>query len=439
MAEQNTQIGSMDALFKTVYHNKVENLIPDFTQVQGKIKFDKQAKVGELYRMPVTLAAEQAITYASGESEALEAFTLIDPIAGNRVKADIKSSEMLLRSSISYKAAYSGDNAKAAFHNSTYDLVMNMNESIRRRLEIDLIYGQSPLGVVASVASDVVTITAASWAPGIWAGMKGAHIQCYATGGTALNVGFNADAGDGYGTYTKVVSVDLENRQITVDDAQNIIATDDIYFKSALRTPHATASSRVFGSMLGIYTQVTTSDPFFGIDPGDYELWSGNTVAAGGAPLTFAMFLRGAAMAQAKGAVNEFCAFVNPFGWQDLMSDLSALRRYDSSNKVSKITMGSDEIEFHTGNGTIKIKSHPCIKEGEAIVIAPAVWKRIGATDVTFRRPNMGGKVSTSPSFFRELTDKAGFELRAYSDQSIFSRKPGLNFAITGIVNSTTF
>ena len=54
---------------------------------------------------------------------------------------------------------------------------------------------------------------------------------------------------------------------------------------------------------------------------------------------------------------------------------------------------------------------------------------RIGSTDVTFKRPDQGD------TFFREIEDAAGYELRAYSDQALLCFSPGKNTLISGIVN----
>ena len=57
---------------------------------------------------------------------------------------------------------------------------------------------------------------------------------------------------------------------------------------------------------------------------------------------------------------------------------------------------------------------------------------RVGSTDITFKLPGQ----EYEDRFFRELTDRAGFELRAYTDQALFCEAPGKLVLIEDIVNS---
>jgi hypothetical protein len=51
---------------------------------------------------------------------------------------------------------------------------------------------------------------------------------------------------------------------------------------------------------------------------------------------------------------------------------------------------------------------------------------------MTFKLPGQ------QDEFFRHLSDAAGFELRLWSDQALFTYAPGRNVIVTGIVNSNT-
>jgi hypothetical protein len=58
-------------------------------------------------------------------------------------------------------------------------------------------------------------------------------------------------------------------------------------------------------------------------------------------------------------------------------------------------------------------------------------WMRVGSSDISFKRPGQG------EDFFKDLDSAAGYELRAYTDQCVFSSSPARNVLITGIVNAT--
>jgi len=67
------------------------------------------------------------------------------------------------------------------------------------------------------------------------------------------------------------------------------------------------------------------------------------------------------------------------------------------------------------------------VKEGYAYVLATEDWIRVGATDITFKRPGYEGE------FFRELNDHAGYELRCYTDQALFCSRPGRSVLISNL------
>ena len=87
-------------------------------------------------------------------------------------------------------------------------------------------------------------------------------------------------------------------------------------------------------------------------------------------------------------------------------------------------------IEYFSQNGKISVVAHNLVKEGEAFILPTRRWTRVGATDITFKNPMGGGE------FFKETADKAGFELRSYVNQAIFTDSPARSVKITNIVNS---
>ena len=118
---------------------------------------------------------------------------------------------------------------------------------------------------------------------------------------------------------------------------------------------------------------------------------------------------------------------VNPGHWDDLITEQSASRMYDSSYKADSMENGAKSLKFHTQAGVLEVKPNIYVPEGFCYIIKTEDFARIGSTDVTFKRPGQ------SDSFFRDLVDHAGFELRCYTDQALFCIKPGRQVIITNL------
>jgi len=126
------------------------------------------------------------------------------------------------------------------------------------------------------------------------------------------------------------------------------------------------------------------------------------------------------ALCMEKGLTEEdVVCLVNPKHWNKLMTDQAAKRQYDSSYSSEKMENGSKSLIFYGQNGKIEIHASLFVKEGFAYVFPPAELERIGSSDITFERPGFPGK------FFKEMESANGYELRAYSDQALFTSAPG--------------
>ena len=60
-------------------------------------------------------------------------------------------------------------------------------------------------------------------------------------------------------------------------------------------------------------------------------------------------------------------------------------------------------------------------------MFAPKLWKRIGATDLTFRLPDRGDE------FFLHLPQHAGYELRNYVSHALFTKAPAKSILLKNI------
>ncbi len=404
VAGSNT-LDTLNGLFKEVYAKDLIDLIPDGVKLLSKIPFAKKEQVlGNFYHQPVVLGQEHGVTFAGAGDDA---FTLEAPVAGQIKDAQVRGTQLVLRSVMGYaSAARSSEGGSKAFKQATKFLVGNMLRSVTKKLEIEMLYGQvgyATLAVMGATAL-IIPIPAAQWAPGIWAGAENMPIEI-------------RDSAGANPVQRVVTGVDFENKTITVNTTYQAAAGDVIWHKGAYSNEFA-----------GIHKIITNTGTLFNIDASQYSLFKGNTYSAGSAALSFAKIQEAVAKAVEKGLDNDVMIVVNPQSWSDLLTDQAALRMYDSSYSPSVSENGSKELKFHGQNGVIEIIPSIYCKQGFAYVISPDEMMRIGSTDVTFKRPGKGDE------FFRELENAAGYELRCYTDQALFCHAPGKNVLITAIV-----
>ena len=402
-------IGNLNGLFKEVYADKLSELIPEGLKIINAIDFvSKDKQGGNIFHQPIILGMEHGVTFAASDEDA---FNLLPAIAGSIKDAQVRGNPMVMRSILGYVAASRASGSKNAFMDATKYLVANMLRSASKKLEIEALYGQVGYGVVGTTpVSNVVAISAAEWASGIWAGAEGMPIDIYDAAGATLR-----------GSFT-VSSVDMAARTITLSTSPvtaGVVATDVIYHKGAFGNEFA-----------GIHKILTTqTGTLFNINVSQYNMFRGNQYAAGGA-MSFAKLVGAAILPTEKGLDTKLTFFVNPRGWADLMNEQAALRVYDQSYGNSSYSNGARSLKFFSLNGELEVIPSIYVKEGYAYGLSLDDWMRIGSSDITFKRPGQGEE------FFRDLENSAAYELRLYTDQAIFCMAPGRNVIISGIVNT---
>ena len=347
-------------------------------------------------------------------------------------KAEVDGYQMVLRSQMDYETAAKAQKGGArSFKKATQLQVENMMESLTKRLELSILYGQSGIGQASSsvntdATTTVLQISTASWATGIWAGME----NC------PLNV-FNASSGalvsSGADSIFIISKVDVANKKLTVTGtATGISALDtllsttagDIFFDTA----RASASS--YSEMVGLRAIMVNTGSLFGVSASTYNLWAGTLYDVGSTALTFGKIINGIAEASGRGLQEKMVVYLNDKTWANVASDQAALRKYDASYSDGKATNGYRSITFYSQNGEVELQPYNCVKEGEALGLPLKRIKRVGAQDLSFNSLGNDGRI------FRELSDGAGFEYRIYSDQSVFCETPAKLILFQNIVNS---
>lgn len=417
---------TLNGLFKEVYADEIENLIPDGVKLLKLVPFIESAKeIGNLYHQPVQLSHEQGLTYAAADSGA---FSLQNAVAAVFKDAQLNGSQMLLRSSMSYEAAARASNDRKAFVKATSLMVQNMVNSMAKRLEISCIYGSTNLGQIASGTGSgttrVYTVATASWASGIWAGSETMNVDL-------VSVAVPTSSGNKLNTNAAVVvvSVDLTARTVSVSgNGTDLTAIDGAISSGAFFI----YTSALLNDLNGLDRIITNTGTLYNISASSYALWKGNTFDAQSASLSFQKILSAVALGVERGLDEDVVCMISPKTWANISSDQAALRLYDDSYKSSKLENGASEYQFAGQNGKIDIVSSIYVKEGECFIFPPKRLKRIGAMNISFKMPGR----QQQEDFFLELTNSAGYELRSYTDQTLFSDSPARLVKIINIVNS---
>lgn len=409
MASTNTKT-SLDTMFKYTVAQDVNNLVPAHAIIQKLVpQLSEAEKTGRKFLWPVALTLENGVTYGDDT-----AFSYNDDVAAVYEEIEIDSTPVVLKSRVALSAANRMVSSKRSFITAMSLRSGNMKESLTKRAEIECLYGKTGIGVISAVSdssgTNLLTLTDASFAPGIFGGLEGSLLEARNSGGTKINT--NADL---------VISiVDVANKQITVTgnatDTAALSAAHLLYFKGAYSN-----------SMNGIDKQLTNSGSLFGISAATYDLWKANTVAVSG-NLTMSKVLEGVAKCVGKGGLAEEAVLLcSSRTFEKLNSDLAALREYDSSYDPKKAENGVEGIRYRAQSGIVEIVAHPFVKEGEAFLLPKGAMKRIGATEITF---GFG-----DGEYFEKLEGSAGYQLLAQYDWCILIDKPARCCKFTGITN----
>jgi len=180
--------------------------------------------------------------------------------------------------------------------------------------------------------------------------------------------------------------------------------------------------------MSGVDTITTNVGTLFGLSAATYELWASTNYNSAGA-ISMEKLLLAAAGAVPLGLKEKTTTYLAAKRWANLNNDVAALRKSDESYKAAGFENGVEGITYHGVSGDMDIVCHPFVKEGEAFVLPDNRLKRVGATDITFKRPGNPNNI------FREIDAQAGFELRAYTDQQIFCEAPAYAIKVVGITD----
>lgn len=426
--------GTLNGLFRQKYSKEVKNLIPGFAIVQKRVPFSTAEMLGDFYHLPVIVADEHGFTYGGATAAN---YTLNASIAMQLQDAQVAGSELTLTSEASYgavsRSAKKGDTAVEKL----VDLLMErMKSSTAKRVEIAMLYGQSLTGIgqitsgTGSGANRVYTLSNATFAPGIWAGMENCQLDVLETGTFATGP-LNTNAA------VVVASVNIANKTVTVTgnstdltaiDAQISTGANFFFYGAAGQATSANVSKE----MVGIDAILLNTGTMFNVSASTYNLWASQTYDCLSSELSMGKILAGLAIPVARGLLQDIQLLVAPNSWANLNSDLGGQRFYDESYDSKKGEKGTNSIVYHGQNGKIEIISHPMVKQGEAFALPFDVVQRVGSTDIAFRGE---GPLGQEDYFFQNTTTN-GWTIRAYTDQAIMIEAPAWCVKFINIVSS---
>lgn len=430
MAQYNTT-STLDGLFKIVYGEGPQVAIPEVSILQKEIKFQQSEKIGKSYNFPVILSMEAGVTYlAAGAGVS----TLNDAIAATVKEAVVDANQIIVRGQMDYEAAAKAQSSKAAFKNATELLVENLMETASRRLEMAMLYGHSATGLgTADSSSNVsgtvtnVTMLAAGWAPGIWAGSEGAVCQFYKVSDDSL-ISSGADS------YFTVTSVTFSSRVIKFTGTNTGITALDSALGSGdcyIQWKGAKSADTTWVEPVGLDKIVTNTGSLFGISASSYAMWAGSSFSFGSAAVTVAKILNMVGMAVSKGGLMEEAAvLLSPKSFMNLAGTMTDLRRQNGGQKEVTGIGGFEAIQLMGPNGKLNVIVHPMIKEGECFAVPFKRFKRIGSQEISFETPGRKGEM------FLHIPDKNAYELRIYTAQQIVCTAPAKCVKGTAIVNT---
>lgn len=426
-----TATTDMDGLFKKVYAKKIERLTPKVDVLSRDIPFvSAEQREGNSFNQPVIVSKEHGMTFNVDGS----AFTLNAAISSQSKEATVSGAEFVLRSTLSYAALQKamkseGESQVRAFVQATSYMVENMTETSSYAREVEMLYGSGTvtnaavasqgLGQVLSVvtgASGTVTFTAATWAPGIWAGAENMRVEFRALNGTVHE-----------NTATHVVTaVNFSTRTVTFTAVGTDVAANDIAFFGK-----SNGASAFGKEMAGLFMISNNTGSLFGISATTYALWKAHTYSAASGSLVFPKVVKALDGPAALGLKGDVNLYVSTATWNDLNNDLAALRRF-SDKAGGKVEQGAESIQYYSHTGALVIKPHIYMKRGYALAFKPEDVMRLGATDTTFEMP-----VGDNPGkIFLHTDGTAGVEMRTYWNQAILHKKPAQLLQINSIVNS---
>ncbi len=418
---------AIEPLLKVRYAG-FSNPLPSDDTIAKHAKFvTPEQRSGRSYNYPVYLGLPHGVTHDDTHT----AFALNAVISPTWKEATLNGSEILVRDNVAYgdvtatmNGIANGGGAGGAYMSAWDNCTMGLMQSGELYRELALLYGAGStstaaanLGVVnASIsganlaAPQVVNLTRASWAPGLWPMMIGGLVDI-----------LQSDAATSRATSVTVTNIAEATCRLTLTTAASsatVAAGDVIIARSALDV-----------SCYGLEAIAANTGTLFGISATTYPQWRVSSFSASSATLDRAKILGMCARQQARGAKGGGVLYLSGPCVADLIEEASELARFNDAADVK--VQGATGLKYKTPIGDVEVKVHPYLKQGIGLLLPNATNTqdgvvRVGSTDLTFGEGQTEWKLIP-------LADNAGIQMRIYSDQAIIIRNPWHAVYVTGI------
>lgn len=404
------------------------NPLPSEDTIARHAKFVPQTeRSGRAYNYPVYLGVPHGVTHSNSHT----ASTINDPIPAQWKEATLNGSEIVIADNIAYgdvtatlNGIANGGGAGGAYMDKWDECTMGLMQSGELYRELALLYGPGTtstaaanLGVVNTVISganlaapQIVTITRASYAAGLWPIMNGAKVDILQSDGATSR------------DTAVTVSAPVESQcRITLTKAASVAVVESgdlIIARSALAS-----------SCYGLEAIAANAGTLFGISAASYPQWRVGTFGAGSAPMDRSKVLGICSRQAHRGMRGGGVLYLPSASVVDLIEEASELQRFNDTANIKK--QGASSLVYTTPIGDVEVKSHPYLKQGIGLLLPNSATDRegvvrIGSTDLTFGEGQVEWKLV-------DLSDKMGVQMRIYSDQAILIRNPWHAVYITGI------
>lgn len=413
----------------TVRYGAAINPFPEENTIASFMGFVKESeREGRSFNFPVRVGIPHGVTVDDTNT----AFDLNDAVAATHVEASISGSFVVLVDNIPYPDVYAtmhgianGGGQGASYWKKWDECTEGLMLSGDLYRELHLIYGPGPtstaacsLATVSSsvsganlAAPQVVNITAATWAPGLWPKMINGLVDVYQSDGTTVRA-----------AACTVQSVVPETNRLQLfksGSAVTVAAGDILLVRGAIDK-----------SCYGLEAIGANTGSMHGINAGTYPQWKCATKTVSGA-MSRSVILEAASVLASNGLKDGGTLFCSNPTLADLISEATELQQFNSSNGDTSDTkvQGASAVKYKTPCGLITAQVHPYFKQGMAFLLPGGdICKRVGSTDLTFDDGN--GQMLVRP-----LNGKFGAQMQAAFCQAPLISLPWHSMYFTGIVN----
>lgn len=461
---------ALTGIWKSIWGDTVFDPFKFIAPIITRMPLEEPASsAGGVFYQPIMVTKEAGITHAPPRTTpGYGTQTFIGPNAGTVPSWAIEAPQIYGRSLITYESMMrslqninsSDANAKKAVKSATALVVNSLGRSLAFRAEVLALNGglAEGLGTIEAAGTTPVSTTyqgtagyyldvsvsAATWARGIFAGLESTSFDIY-NGTTKVNVTANGVLSGGGGpAQTGLVLVGVNPASPTAPVTSTgrvlrffhtvsaalttaLVANYSIFFESGGPSVAGAIGSEPFGLSLiaGLGTGGTYPTTMYGIDSSQYSMARGNVNTATGA-VNFAKLQDFASSLTDFGVMGQtITAYVPNKLFASLVANEAALRQYAVASKRAE--NGFNYLEFATsGNNLLEVVGHPFQKQGRLTMCVHDELHRVGPQDVSFLKRTAG-------QYALEVPSAAASEVRASGQYNIYSDTPRHMLTAEGI------